>query len=109
MNPTPPFTVEVVGGGTARVVLGGELDLECEAAVAGAVAQVLDGDAGGLGELVLDLRAVTFIDSSGLRAVLRGRDDAEARGVRFFLAVDGAGPVTRLLEVAGVADWFRYA
>ncbi|MEY2404860.1 MAG: anti-sigma factor antagonist [Acidimicrobiaceae bacterium] len=57
--------------------------------------------------VVIDLRRVSFIDSSGLRALLVCRDTAKERGVALLLAVED-GPVGRLLEVAGVRDWFDY-
>ena len=56
---------------------------------------------------VLDLRDVGFIDSSGLRGLLLCRDQAAALGIEFSLAV-AKGTVSRLLDVAGVQDWFTY-
>ena len=56
---------------------------------------------------VLDVCGLQFLDSSGLRALLACRDRARSAGVPLTLAV-AAGPVTRLLDVAGVRDWFHY-
>lgn len=55
--------------------------------------------------LVLDLRKVTFIDSTGLNTLLdmRARFDGDDR-VR--LVVRRPGPVIRLLEMTGLADRF---
>lgn len=58
-------------------------------------------------KVVLDIRQVAFMDSSGLRAALWLRDHVEGEGMRFSLAVSD-GPVKRLLQVAGVASWFTY-
>ena len=70
---------------TALVALRGELDL---AATAPQVAEVLDGlapDAGGVRHIVLDLRGLTFMDASGLHALVRQNN--HARQNRHNLAV----------------------
>ena len=46
--------------------------------------------------VVLDLTAVSFIDSSGIRALCRAADEAARRGVA-FQAVEASGPVARTL------------
>ncbi|HEY6526824.1 MAG TPA: STAS domain-containing protein [Solirubrobacteraceae bacterium] len=69
---------------TALVALRGELDL----ATAPQVAEVLDGlapDAGGVRHIVLDLRGLTFMDASGLHALVRQNN--HARQNRHNLAV----------------------
>ena len=71
----------------------------------GAFGQALDQTSAAAS--VLDLHHVGFLDSSGLRALFRCRDQAAAKGIGFSLAVS-EGPVTRLLDVAGVRDWFTY-
>ncbi len=84
-----------------RLVVTGELDVatapELEAALRASL-----GVPGG--DLVLDLRPLEFIDSSGLRAVLVGARDAAAaeRGLRVVVC-DG-GQVERVFGLAGVAD-----
>jgi anti-anti-sigma factor len=88
------------------MVVTGELDLLAEDDVARALREAV-GQAGAT-SVVLDLTEVGFIDSSGLRALLQGRDAASARGLSFALAVVD-GPVTRLLAAAGVSEWFDYA
>jgi anti-sigma B factor antagonist len=52
--------------------------------------------------VVLDLRAVDFIDSTGLRAILEVDSASRRSGVRFAL-IQGASQVRRLFEVTGVA------
>src|SRR3712207_5498160 len=82
--------------GAVRLVVQGELDLvgasdlmeameaiECPAAV------------------VLDLRAVTFLDSAGLRAILAARSDPAGRQRRVTV-VQGPRQVEQVLELAGV-------
>jgi len=92
-------------GEVLRVSVCGELDLLTEPELVSKVADAL-GQAG-TGRLVLDLKKVGFIDSSGLRGLLRCQEDAGRYGLAMALAVD-EGPVTRLLELAGVTGWFTY-
>jgi anti-anti-sigma factor len=76
----------------------GELDLSTSPELIGAF-----GKADGQRRLVCDLSAVTFIDSSGIRALIElGQREPE----RFALA-GASEPVERLLELTGVAGWFR--
>ena len=82
--------------GDASVVFAhGEIDLatfaEAEAA--------LDG-ARGVEVLVLDLRGVEFMDTSGLRLVVHERQRAEVDGYT-FVVVRGPAKVQRLFEIAG--------
>ena len=93
----------IVAAGSVRVQVAGELDMAVETELVETVATaVADHDAS---SLELDVTHVTFIDSSGLRALLRCRDNAERSGLEVTL-IAGDGPVSRLLAVAGVKDWF---
>lgn len=88
-----------------RVLVSGELDLYREAELRSSVDALL---ADRMPErLVLDVCDLQFLDSTGLRALLACRDRARAAGVPLSLAVS-RGPVTRLLDIAGVRDWFHY-
>ncbi len=101
-----PFEVSVQRHGNAvRMRVAGELDLFREGVLHDAMAGVLEG--GDLEQLVLDVRELQFLDSSGLRALLLCRDRTHAVDATFRLAVTD-GPVTRLLAVAGVQSWFDY-
>lgn len=92
-------------GDTLRAVIEGELDLTTEAELVDSVSRAIE--ASDAASIVLDLHGVAFIDSSGLRSLLRCRDHAERRGRPARLAVS-QGPVSRLLQAAGVTDWFDY-
>ena len=87
---------------TALVALRGELDL----VTVSKVAEVLDGlelQAEGVRHLVLDLRGLTFMDSSGLRELIKQNEFA--RSNRHNLAVvRGTDAIERLLELTGVKD-----
>lgn len=87
-----------------RVVLRGELDLSSAPALRDALARII---AEGAGAVVLDIGALTFIDSTGLRAVLTSRADCEQAGVAFSLAptAEEIPPqVRRLLQVTGLLE-----
>ena len=88
-----------------RLLVSGELDLFREADLRRTLDDVLADTTPE--RLVLDVRGVQFLDSSGLRALLMCRDRAGSLGVPLALAV-APGPVTRLLDVAGVRNWFAY-
>lgn len=53
------------------------------------------------GGVVLDLTAVSFIDSTGLRVILNAHQNAQEQAQSFpIIAVDG--PVMRLFDITGV-------
>jgi anti-sigma B factor antagonist len=54
------------------------------------------------GDLILDLRAVDFMDTSGLRLVIEEQQRAAAEGYRFAV-FRGSPKVQRLFEIAGLA------
>ena len=51
---------------------------------------------------MLDLREVTFIDSSGLGVIVGQQKRAQEDGLRFAVAVDGASAVQRILDLSGL-------
>ncbi|MCW2954535.1 MAG: hypothetical protein JWQ48_3705 [Conexibacter sp.] len=98
-----PFSIESrPDRSRIAVALAGELDL---ATVDAVEAEIRDLRAAGFSEIVLDLRALVFIDSTGLRLLLRW-DEAARRDGFSFAIVDGVGPVRRLLEVTGLTERF---
>jgi anti-sigma B factor antagonist len=89
------FSIEEAAG-RAVVALEGELDI---AAVAEIEPELERLERGGLSALVLDLRGVTFLDSSGIRMILAA--DARARAqARRLVVVPGPEPVHRVFELA---------
>ena len=99
------FSVRTEQHGDAAIVIPtGELDL----ATAPALEESLQGAfEGGAGRVVLDLRELEFIDSSGLRTLLTARRRAELAGARFSL-VAGHRALERTLEIAGVHKVFDW-
>lgn len=58
---------------------------------------------GTTGDVTVDLRAVEFIDSSGLRAIVSAHQALDGAGHR--LVLDGASEaVERLLDITGLSD-----
>ncbi len=53
--------------------------------------------------VVLDLREVTFIDSSGLGVIVGQQKRAHEREERFAVAVGGSLAVQRILDLSGLA------
>jgi anti-anti-sigma factor len=92
------YDVEIQQGAHGPVVaLSGEIDLAAVEAVDKAVRPALD-PAPAL--LVLDLRQVEFLDSSGLRLVLRLDREQRERQMR-LVVVRGGRRVARVLELTG--------
>jgi anti-sigma B factor antagonist len=100
------FTVRIEqrGGGTV-VIPTGELDLATAPALDGALSRAF-GEADS-GRVVLDLRELEFIDSSGLRTLLTARKRADEAGARFSLIAGHRG-LERTLEIAGVHKVFTW-
>ena len=81
------------------VALDGEFDLETAPAVARALRDLIE-DQGHL-DVVLDLGAVSFIDSIGIRTVLDARRSLCERNGRFTI-VDPSAAVRRVLRILGL-------
>ena len=86
--------------GGVTVAIAGEIDLSVIADLDTRLEATL---AAGPDPLVVDLRKVTFVDSSGLRFLLKLNESAQADGRRFALVAAG-DPVVRVLQLAGVED-----
>jgi anti-anti-sigma factor len=99
------FSVRTEQHGEAAVVVPtGELDLATAPALEGALGQAF---LSGAARVVLDLRELEFIDSSGLRTLLTARRKAEEAGAQFSLVAGHRG-LERTLEIAGVHKVFEW-
>ena len=100
MDTLEPFAIELQDAdGHIVVTPSGELDMatapELEQAV---MPRLREG-----GHVVLDLRSLDFIDSSGLRVVVGAHRAAEETGGRFTCVRGSAGStVHRIVEIAGI-------
>jgi anti-sigma B factor antagonist len=91
-------------GRSVRLTLVGELDLATADAFSETSHRLL---ADGFEHIVLDLRALTFMDSSGLRAVLE-LHRAAAPLARLEI-VDGPDQVQRLFTLTGLRRFLQFA
>jgi anti-anti-sigma factor len=87
-------------GATATVVVGGELDMLVAPGLQRLIDELLDD---GVRRLVLDLRGLEFIDSSGIAIACRLHARARHDGIEAAL-VRGAPPIQRVFAIAGVED-----
>ena len=97
--------MELLATPRAGIVLSGDLDMADAEAVQRLLAEAARDVAPG--PLVVDLRALEFIDSHGVRALFRARQDAERAGSRIALCT-GEGPIRRTLELVGAAGAFEF-
>jgi anti-anti-sigma factor len=81
--------------GQTRVVLTGELDI---ASTPQFERQLATAEAQGAEVLIVDLRGVEFVDSTGLRALISA-DERARSGSRRMIIVRGPGAVERLLTI----------
>lgn len=102
--PNELLVVEASGDvdGVRRLRLRGEIDLGTARLIDQALAEVLAAEPD---RVVVDLAEVTFIDSSGLNALVRARNlVGEQRGTLVLAQVPPE--LRRLLEISGLLDGF---
>ena len=85
-------------GEAAVLVVSGELDL----GTVGILRDRLRSQEAQGAIVVLDLRQLQFIDSSGLSLVVSEQHRAQTEGYRLAVAVGGAASVQRLFELTGL-------
>jgi anti-sigma B factor antagonist len=97
-----PLTLETTSvGSTAVIALAGELDL------AGAAKLERELDEAAAGTLVVDLRGLEFMDSSGLRAIALAARRAQDAGRRFAL-IPGAAQVMRVFDITRMRERLQF-
>lgn len=106
LTSSPTFRLSTRNDGERVIVVAhGELDLATVPQLEHAVQELRSS---GVRAVVLDLRELGFMDSTGVRLLLQL--DAESRADGFaFSIIDSDGPVRRVLTLTGVADRLRYA
>ncbi len=90
------WSVEHLPDGNVRVQVHGEVDLAAEASLVEQVNALAESERAAV--ILLDLSAVEFLDSSGIRALLRIQRE---QGDRVRL-VAVSRPVRRVLDIAGL-------
>jgi anti-sigma B factor antagonist len=87
------------------VVPQGELDLATVDQVEREIQQLR---ARGFSDITLDLRQITFMDSTGMCLLLRLDAAARSDGSSFAI-IDAEGPIRRLLTLTRLRDRFHHA
>ncbi len=100
MEEIEPFGIDVEDGdGRVVVTPRGELDMASASELEQTIMPRLEEGTW----VVLDLRSLDFIDSSGLRVVVGAHRAAEERGGRFTCVRGATGTtVHRIVEIAGI-------
>jgi anti-anti-sigma factor len=88
------------GRARTRVVVTGELDMSNADQLAARVAEAETGDPA---ELEIDLRGLSFMDSSGLAILFAANRRAREHGHHLVIVKDH-GPIERVLNLAGVEE-----
>lgn len=91
-------------GGTARLTLEGELDLASSVAVEDRLGEL---EAERPKRIVIDLRGLAFIDSTGLRTLIQADQRARANDAELLL-VPGDESIQRVFELTGALDVLRF-
>jgi anti-sigma B factor antagonist len=95
------FQVEVQSGAGGTVLaLSGELDLVSSAALEAELERV---NASAPELVIVDLRKLEFIDSTGLSTLVKADQRAQDAGSRFAV-VNGPPQVQRLLSLTGIGE-----
>jgi anti-sigma B factor antagonist len=89
------------GGAAVTVTVAGDVDL----AAADTLWSVLDEYVRPGVQVVVDCSRVAFLDSMGLRTLIRAQHKAASSGTRLTLSAPSEA-VLRVLQLAGVADLF---
>ena len=99
----PPALLDLTidAGPTTVIALSGELDPATAPTLEKAVAGLVADES--VSHVVLDLSAVSFLDSSGLRALVSSRDQLAARGATMALRRPTAN-TRRVLDITGLSD-----
>jgi anti-sigma B factor antagonist len=115
-QPQPPRAADIIQlgqlsmtsereGDVHTVCLNGELDLATAEPVERELERVEATDARAI---VLDLSALTFMDSTGIRLLVRADARSRADSRRLTL-LRGPGAVQRAIELCGIADRLPFA
>jgi anti-anti-sigma factor len=97
----PPFAIEVAEqAGRTILNLSGELDLATVGELEDAVTRRLQAGE----DLVVDLRSLQFMDSSGVRALVAGHQEAQNGGGSLVIVRPPRdSEVDRVIDVSGIA------
>jgi anti-sigma B factor antagonist len=98
------FAVETRHTGTATtLILSGELDLLSSPRLEEALSALDEGERADPELVVIDLRELEFMDSTGLHLLIQAQQHAEESGRRLAL-IRGREQVHRLLSLTGIEE-----
>jgi len=101
MTDESTFEIRTAHAGDVIVLtVVGEVDMTTAPELSKALSTVSDTAP----RVVVDLGSVTFLDSSGLNALVRGRRELAASDVDLKVVVPAEGPVRRVIEIARLDD-----
>jgi anti-sigma B factor antagonist len=86
------------------IILAGELDIATAPELPTVVSAISDNEQR---TIVIDLRQLTFIDSSGLQGLLNAHQDCRARGHELRV-IPGPENVQRVFELTGVNEMLSF-
>jgi anti-anti-sigma factor len=89
--------------GWLAIAVQGEVDLATVDDLREAIDQAAEG---GSGSVAVDLTDATFMDSTGLKALVMAHRQFDEDGKAFAIVVSG-GPVSRLIDLSGVNTTIR--
>ncbi len=104
-EPPEPFRIELEPlRETIVLAAHGEIDIDTAGQLSQQIRELLES---GFNRVVLDLRGVTFIDSTGLHVILNASAASDRAGVEFAL-IQGASLVERLFELTQTRSALRF-
>jgi anti-anti-sigma factor len=98
VRPTKLEITQTEDGAGVTLAIEGELDMRSSGQLAGRVAEVIEN---GASELTLDLRALGFMDSSGLRQLIEFYDRSREEGWRLKLLMPEQEAAALVLRATG--------
>ncbi|MCW2969794.1 MAG: anti-sigma-factor antagonist [Solirubrobacterales bacterium] len=98
--PEPFYVREDLQDGHHRLRLSGELDIVAAPQLEAVIRRLCAGE---ITAMTVDLSETTFIDSSGLRAILLGKELTDEQGHGFSI-IPGPPNVQRLFELTALLD-----
>lgn len=88
-------------GDVVLAALSGELDLSNAGNIGRAITEAVPNSSRGL---IVDLGAVDYLDSAGIRLIYELREKVRTRGQTLLLVIPANSPAKDALRLAGVAD-----
>ena len=103
-EPKPFHCEEVAQGGEMRLRPHGDLDMSTAPMLEDHIQRAR---AGGARTVVVDLRTLDFMDSTGLTLITRYNNEARRDGFEFAL-VPGNSRIQRLFDLTGLGEYFTF-